>query len=62
MGIGIMFFRVLGMIGMLAEELSRAAEDGKITVSELIVIGRKVCDHLGIDLDEEGVSIEVPGE
>lgn len=55
MTIGI--FRVLGIIGPLAEELGAAAEDGRITISEGIRILRRICDALGLDLDEEGLDL-----
>ena len=45
------FFSVLGLIGMLAEELTKAASDGKITASEGLKIMEKVCDQLGIKLE-----------
>lgn len=50
------FFRVLGMVGMLAEELSKAAEDGKLTADELLTIGAKIAQSLNIELiDFNGV-------
>jgi len=54
-----MFFRVLGMIGMLAEELATAATDGTLTAAELIRIGEKICEALGIDLDTTGFELPV---
>jgi hypothetical protein len=43
----------------LITEIFTAAEDGKITVAELIAIGEKVCEGLGIQLDKTVVA-EVP--
>jgi len=51
------FFKVLGLIGMLANELSMAAVDGKITAREALKIMEKVCDELGIDLDKTGIDL-----
>ncbi|SDO03920.1 hypothetical protein SAMN04488516_11726 [Desulfonauticus submarinus] len=45
------FFSVLGLIGVLAEELTKAASDGKITASEGLHIVEKVCEQLGIKLE-----------
>ena len=51
------FFAILGMIGMLAQELSNAAADGKITLNEGIRILDKICLQLGIDFDKEGYEL-----
>ena len=51
------FFKVLGLIGMLANELSAAAVDGKITAREAMAIMEKVCEQLGIDLDKTGIDL-----
>ncbi len=50
------FFKVLGLVGVLAEELSKAAMDGKITVKEALSIVEAICEQLGIELDKEGFS------
>ena len=50
-------FRVMGLVGLLATELSAAAADGKVTVKEGITIIEKVCGALGIDFDKEGVDL-----
>ena len=55
--INVRWYSVLGMVGMLAAELTKAAVDGKITVREMINIGEKVCGHLDIELDKEGFDI-----
>jgi hypothetical protein len=47
------FFRVLGLVGLLAEELSLAAVDGKITVDEALRIVKRICDALGIEFVAE---------
>ena len=51
------FFKVLGLVGLLAQELTLAATDGKITAREALRIMEKVCDALGIDLDTTGISV-----
>ncbi len=51
------YFKVIGMVGMLAEELSKIAEDGKVTVNEAIGLVEKVCDNLGLDFDKEGFEL-----
>lgn len=50
------FFKVLGLIGVLAEELTAAAMDGKITVKEALRIVEVLCNQLGIEMDKEGFS------
>jgi hypothetical protein len=47
------FFKVLGLVGMLAEELSAAAVDGKVTVDEALRIVGKICEALGIEFIAE---------
>jgi transcription termination factor NusB len=44
---------VLGLVGLLAEELSAAAVDGKITVNEALRIVKRICDSLGIEFVAE---------
>ena len=50
-------FKVIGMVGMLAEELSTIAADGKVTVNEILSLGRKICENLGLDFDEVGFDL-----
>ena len=54
----ISFFKALSLIGLLAEEITMASADGKITVREAINIVEKICERLGIDFDKTGVKIE----
>ncbi|MCP3923894.1 MAG: hypothetical protein GY714_15050 [Desulfobacterales bacterium] len=54
---GISTFKVIGMVGMLAEELSNIAADGKVTVQEAVGLVTKICEALGLDLDEEGFKL-----
>ena len=56
------FFAVLGLVGLLADELTKAAEDGKITVSEGLKILKAICERLGIDFDTTGIKIDVEGQ
>ena len=51
------YFKVIGMIGMLAEELTRISEDGKITIKEAVDLVEKICEHLGLDFDQAGVQL-----
>ncbi len=48
------FFKIIGLIGLLSEELSTAAEDGRITIAEAVRIVQRICDALGIDFDNTG--------
>ncbi|MCU0286290.1 MAG: hypothetical protein MUF15_07805 [Acidobacteria bacterium] len=47
-------FKVIGMVGMLAEELSLIAADGKVSVNEAIGLIKKICKSLDLDFDEVG--------
>jgi len=47
----ISFFSILGMIGMLAQELTKAASDGKITADEALRIVEKICEQIGVSLE-----------
>jgi hypothetical protein len=53
----ISYFKVIGMVGMLAEELSKIAEDGKVTVTEAFDLMKMVCERLGLDFDTEGFEL-----
>ena len=53
----ISYFKVIGMIGMLAEELSQIAEDGKINIKEALNLIEKICEQMGLDFDNEGIEI-----
>ena len=50
-------FKVMGMVGMLAEELSTIAADGKVTVTEAFNLIKKICDTLGLDFDDTGFDL-----
>lgn len=51
------YFKVIGMIGMLAEGLSQIAEDGKVTINEALDLMGKICEHLGLDFDRTGLQL-----
>jgi hypothetical protein len=51
-------FTILGMIGTLSTELTKAASDGKITVKEAIKIMEAICKQLGIEFDKTGLNIQ----
>ncbi len=51
------FFKILGLVGLLAEELTKAASDNRITVDEAILIVRRICEQLGINFDESGIDV-----
>ncbi|MDH3973552.1 MAG: hypothetical protein OEV42_04655 [Deltaproteobacteria bacterium] len=50
-------FKVMGMVGMLAEELNGIAADGKVTINEAIDLVRKISEALGLDFDEAGLDL-----
>lgn len=54
------YFKVIGMVGMLAEELGKVAEDGKVTVTEAIELVKKISLSLGLDFDETGLELAEP--
>lgn len=51
------YFKVLGLIGLLASELTIAARDGKITGTEGIKIISNICEGLGFTFDSGVVSL-----
>jgi len=51
------FLMVLGLLGLLVGELTKAVTDNKITLAEGIDIIRKVCSQLGIEFDMAGVEL-----
>lgn len=50
-------FKILGLMGLLAEELGAAASDGKISLREAVNIVIKICEALGIKFDDEGIDL-----
>lgn len=52
------FFKILGLVGLLAEELTKAAVDNKITAKEAINIIQMICTALGINFDTEGINLD----
>ena len=53
----ISFWKALSLIGLLAEELTEASKDNKITVAEGLHIIEEVCKKLGIDFDKAGFDL-----
>ena len=53
----ISFWKALSLVGLLAEELSTAAADNKITVAEALHIIESLCERLGIDFDKAGFDL-----
>ncbi len=51
------YFKVIGMVGMLAEELGEIAEDGKVTIKEALDLMEKICERLGLDFDRTGFQL-----
>jgi hypothetical protein len=52
------FFKILGLLGILARELKKIPEDGKVTITEAINLMKLICERLGLDFDQEGVAID----
>ena len=55
-------FKIIGLIGILAEELGTAATDGKITLREGITIMMRVAEAIGVDFDTSDVDLEKLGK
>jgi len=53
----ISFWKALSLVGLLAEELSNAAADNKITVAEALHIIESLCEKLEIDFDKAGFDL-----
>ncbi len=51
------FFSILGLIGTLAEELNKAAEDNKITITAGLHIAKELCGKIGVEWDDEGLEL-----
>ncbi len=56
---GMNTFKVMGMVGMLAEELGNITADGKVTFLEAIDLVTKICEALGFDFDKGMVGMLV---
>lgn len=52
------FFKAISLVSTIAAELPEIVSDGKITVSELIVLGTKIAKQLGYDVDAEGFDLD----
>jgi len=53
----ISFWKALSLVGLLAEELTEAAADNKITVAEALHIVEALCERLGVDFDKAGFDL-----
>ena len=51
------FWKILSLAGSLAEELTKASADQKITVAEALHIIETICEELGIDFDKVGFDL-----
>jgi len=55
-------FKVMGLVGMMAEELGTIAADGKITITEALGLIKKICKNLNLDFDETGFDLSKLGK
>jgi hypothetical protein len=53
----ITIFSVLGLVGLLASELTACLDDGKVTLKEAMAIVEKICNQLGIEFDKAGLKL-----
>lgn len=53
-----LWIKIVGIVRLLAAELSAAAADKKITIAEAFKILGVVCKEFGIDLDTSGFDTE----
>lgn len=52
----ISFWKVLGLVGTLSEEVSEAmADDGKISADEILSIGKAIVEKLDMPMDEDSM-------
>jgi len=51
------FWEIFKLIGTLAEKLNKAAQDGKISITEALDIVDSLCGELGIDFDTEAFNV-----
>ena len=57
MKVDISFWKMFGLTGMLANELTQAMKDNKVTAKEALKLIENICDYLDIDLDKEGIEL-----
>ena len=50
-------FTVLGLLGLLAQELTLIAQDNRVTIKEALAMVEKICVQLGIEFDSTGIEI-----
>lgn len=53
------FWKALGMIGLVADELTKAGADNKITVDEALVIAKNLAVASGVAFDDAGSKLVV---
>ena len=46
--------KVIAIVGKLAPKIVDAVSDGRLTIAELLELGKVVCDEFGISIDETG--------
>jgi hypothetical protein len=55
----ISFWKALGMAGLLADELTKAGADGKVSFDEGLVIAKNLAASAGLSFDDKGTALVV---
>ena len=55
----ISWWKAVGMVGLLADELTKAGADGKVTFDESLVIAKNLTTTAGLTFDDEGAALVV---
>lgn len=55
----ISWWKAIGMAGLLADELTKAGVDGKITFDESLVIAKNLALSAGLTFDDAGATLVV---
>jgi hypothetical protein len=53
----ISFWKALGMVGLLADELTKAGVDGKVSFDEGLVIAKNLASTAGLTFDDKGTTL-----
>ena len=53
------WWKALGLVGLLADELTRAGEDNKISFEESLVIAKNLATASGLVFDDKGAAMVV---
>ncbi len=53
------FLKIMGLVGMITDELINIEADGKVTITEGLTLIDKICNNIGINFDIPDSIIEI---